>query len=133
MRGRTLNEAFIILDEAQNTTRAQMLMFLTRLGHGSKMVVTGDTSQIDLDDPRGSGLIDAVRRLRRTKGVGMVTLGGSDIVRHHLVQRIVQAYGGPETNGPSAESLLREPVGDSIRHGEPEPRLTDDSESPRDR
>ncbi|MEM7577934.1 MAG: PhoH family protein [Planctomycetota bacterium] len=108
MRGRTLNDACIILDEAQNTTRAQMLMFLTRLGHGSKMVVTGDTSQIDLEDPRGSGLIDAVRRLRRTKGVGMVTLGGSDIVRHHLVQRIVEAYGGPQTNGPAAETLLKE-------------------------
>ncbi|MEM8494989.1 MAG: PhoH family protein [Planctomycetota bacterium] len=108
MRGRTLNDACIILDEAQNTTRAQMLMFLTRLGHGSKMVVTGDTSQIDLEDPSSSGLIDAVRRLRRTKGVGMVTLDGSDIVRHHLVQRIVEAYGGPQTNGRPAESLLRE-------------------------
>ncbi|MEM8782580.1 MAG: PhoH family protein [Planctomycetota bacterium] len=108
MRGRTLNDACIILDEAQNTTRAQMLMFLTRLGHGSKMVVTGDTSQIDLEDPRSSGLIDAVRRLRRTKGVGMVTLDGSDIVRHHLVQRIVEAYGGPQTNGPSAASLMLE-------------------------
>ncbi len=93
MRGRTLNDACIILDEAQNTTRAQMLMFLTRLGHGSKMVVTGDTSQIDLEDPRESGLIDAARRLRHTPGVAMVTLTGSDIVRHTLVQRIVEAYG----------------------------------------
>ncbi len=108
MRGRTLNDACIICDEAQNTTAPQMLMFLTRLGHGSKMVVTGDTSQIDLDDPRQSGLIDAVRRLRRVKGVGMVTLDGSDIVRHHLVQRIVQAYGGPRTNGPDAGELLAE-------------------------
>src|SRR5690625_4003414 len=69
MRGRTLNNALIILDEAQNTTKSQMLMFLTRLGHGSKMIVTGDTSQIDLDDPRDSGLVDAVRRLRNTKGI----------------------------------------------------------------
>ncbi|QDU72136.1 PhoH family protein [Mucisphaera calidilacus] len=92
MRGRTLNHAWIILDEAQNTTRGQMMMFLTRLGHGSKMVVTGDTSQIDLEDPRDSGLIDAARRLRRTQGVGMVSLGAPDIVRHGLVQRIIAAY-----------------------------------------
>lgn len=92
MRGRTLNDAMIILDEAQNTTKSQMLMFLTRLGHGSKMAVTGDTSQIDLDQPRDSGLIDAIRRLRATRGVAMVSLAGSDIVRHSLVQRIVQAY-----------------------------------------
>ncbi len=93
MRGRTLNDALIILDEAQNTTKGQMLMFLTRLGMGGKMIVTGDTSQIDLDDPRESGLIDAVSRLRRVRGVGMVTLDGADIVRHSLVQRIVEAYG----------------------------------------
>lgn len=93
MRGRTLNDACIICDEAQNTTKSQMMMFLTRLGHGSKMIVTGDTSQIDLDDARDSGLIDAVRRLRRTKGIAMCTLDGTDIVRHSLVQRIVSAYG----------------------------------------
>ncbi len=93
MRGRTLNDACILCDEAQNTTKSQMLMFLTRLGHGSKMIVTGDTSQIDLDDPRDSGLIDAVRRLRRTRGVAMCTLDGADIVRHSLVQRVVEAYG----------------------------------------
>ncbi|MCC5830177.1 MAG: PhoH family protein [Phycisphaeraceae bacterium] len=93
MRGRTLNDAMIILDEGQNTTRSQMMMFLTRLGHGSKMVVTGDTTQIDLEDPRESGLIDAVRRLRRFREIGMVTLDKADIVRHSLVQRIVEAYG----------------------------------------
>jgi len=92
MRGRTLNDAVVILDEAQNATKTQMLMFLTRLGHGSKMIVTGDTSQTDLDDPRDSGLVDAIRKLRRTSGVAMVTLSGSDIVRHALVQRIVEAY-----------------------------------------
>lgn len=92
MRGRTLNHSWIILDEAQNTTRGQMMMFLTRLGHGSKMVVTGDTSQIDLENPRDSGLIDAARRLRHTNGVGMVSLGAPDIVRHGLVQRIIAAY-----------------------------------------
>jgi len=92
MRGRTLNDSLVILDEAQNTTRAQMMMFLTRLGHGSKMIVTGDTSQIDLPDPRQSGLIDAVHRLRRVKGVAIIALEQSDIVRHNLVQRIVEAY-----------------------------------------
>ena len=93
MRGRTLNDAVIILDEAQNTTRSQMLMFLTRLGHGSKMVVTGDTSQIDLEDPRDSGLVDAVRRLSRVPGVATTTLEAADIVRHSLVQRIIAEYG----------------------------------------
>lgn len=93
MRGRTLNDACIICDEAQNTTKSQMLMFLTRMGHGSKMVVTGDTSQIDLDDPRDSGLVDAVRRLRRVRGISLNTLDAADIVRHSLVQRVVEAYG----------------------------------------
>lgn len=93
MRGRTLNNAAVILDEAQNTTKLQMLMFLTRLGHGSRMVVTGDTSQIDLEDMTQSGLVDAARRLRRVKGIAFLTLGPSDIVRHSLVQRVVDAYG----------------------------------------
>ncbi len=97
MRGRTLNDSLIILDEAQNTTRGQMLMFLTRLGMGGKMIVTGDTSQIDLEDPRESGLIDAVRRLKHVRGVGMVTLDSVDIVRHSLVQRIVKAYGNADS------------------------------------
>jgi len=93
MRGRTLNQAIVILDEAQNTTRNQMLMFLTRLGHGSRMVVTGDTSQTDLPEPAESGLVDAVRRLQRVPGVATVSLEDQDIVRHHLVQRVVEAYG----------------------------------------
>jgi len=96
MRGRTLNNAIIILDEAQNTTRGQMQMFLTRMGQGSKMIVTGDVTQIDLPRPEESGLIDAARRLARVPGVGMVTLDRTDIVRHNLVQRIVDAYGGDE-------------------------------------
>ncbi|MEM6393086.1 MAG: PhoH family protein [Planctomycetota bacterium] len=96
MRGRTLNDAVIILDEAQNTTKAQMLMFLTRLGHGSRMVVTGDTSQTDLPNPNDSGLVDAVRKLQRTPGIGRIVLSGDDIVRHSLVQRIVEAYGQPK-------------------------------------
>ena len=114
MRGRTLNDAVVILDEAQNTTRSQMLMFLTRLGHGSKMVVTGDTSQIDLEDPRDSGLVDAVRRLQRVSGVASVTLAGTDIVRHNLVQRIITAYGGEENAGqpPVVEALSSAVPGD---------------------
>lgn len=106
MRGRTLNDAMVILDEAQNTTRSQMLMFLTRMGHGSKMVVTGDTSQTDLEDPTQSGLIDAARRLKRVRGVSFVTLDQTDIVRHRLVQRIVEAYGGNSgPPKPQAEDL----------------------------
>jgi phosphate starvation-inducible PhoH-like protein len=93
MRGRTLNNAFIILDEAQNTTVSQMKMFLTRLGVGSKMVISGDTTQIDLPSNRRSGLVDAMERLERVRGCGRVQLGGVDIVRHPLVQRIVEAYG----------------------------------------
>lgn len=92
MRGRTLNDAFIILDEAQNTTVAQMKMFLTRMGERSKMVVSGDATQQDL--PRGvtSGLHDAIRRLRKIKAIGIVQLKATDIVRHRLVQKIVEAY-----------------------------------------
>ena len=92
MRGRTLNDAFIILDEAQNTTVAQMKMFLTRMGEGSKMVVSGDATQQDL--PRGvtSGLNDGLRRLGNMKEIGVVRLQATDIVRHRLVQRIVEAY-----------------------------------------
>lgn len=92
MRGRTLNEAFVILDEAQNTTVAQMKMFLTRMGEGSRMVVSGDVTQVDLPATTRSGLVDAVRRLRGLRGVGIVELDESDIVRHRLVQEIVRAY-----------------------------------------
>ena len=97
MRGRTLNSAVIILDEAQNSTVAQMLMFLTRLGHHSKMIVTGDDSQSDLDEEE-SGFTDAVKRLEGHPGIGVVRLTKRDIVRHALVQRVVEAYGrGGET------------------------------------
>jgi phosphate starvation-inducible PhoH-like protein len=92
MRGRTLNESFIILDEAQNTTIAQMKMFLTRMGQGSKIVISGDTTQIDLPRPSASGLIDALGRLRDITGVNIVQLQKTDIVRHRLVQDIVRAY-----------------------------------------
>ncbi len=99
MRGRTLNGSLIILDEAQNTTASQMKMFLTRMGHGSKMIVTGDITQIDLEQPADSGLIDAARRLRRVSGVAFCTLDRCDVVRHPLVQRIVDAYGQDEDDG----------------------------------
>ncbi len=92
MRGRTLSRAFIILDEAQNTSRAQMLMFLTRLGEGSKCVVTGDPTQVDLREPHGSGLVEALRILPKTEGVGFVHFDGSDVVRHPVVARIITAY-----------------------------------------
>lgn len=93
MRGRTLNDSVIILDEAQNTTASQMLMFLTRMGHGSKMIVTGDDSQIDLPPETTSGLLDAQDRLTGIKGLAFVRLDRGDIVRHRLVQNVVEAYG----------------------------------------
>jgi phosphate starvation-inducible protein PhoH and related proteins len=92
MRGRTLNNAFIIMDEAQNTTVSQMKMFLTRMGWNSKVVVSGDTSQVDLPPHTKSGLIDAIGRLRDIAGYANVVLGKEDIVRHRLVQEIVSAY-----------------------------------------
>ena len=92
MRGRTLNDSVVILDEAQNTTVPQMLMFLTRMGHGSKVIVTGDDSQIDLPDDVLSGLLDAKQRLSGIEGLEFVRLTTTDIVRHRLVQNIVDAY-----------------------------------------
>ena len=92
MRGRTLNNAFIILDEAQNTTPEQMKMFLTRIGFGSKAVVTGDISQIDLPKGRTSGLVEAERILKRVPGIAQMRFTSADVVRHPLVARIVDAY-----------------------------------------
>ncbi|MBD5196065.1 MAG: PhoH family protein [Bacteroides sp.] len=92
MRGRTLNDAIIILDEAQNTTRHQMKMFLTRLGMNGKMIITGDTTQIDLPRTVQSGLLQALRILKGVKGIGVIEYEKKDIVRHPLVQRIVDAY-----------------------------------------
>jgi phosphate starvation-inducible PhoH-like protein len=97
MRGRTLNNAFVILDEAQNTTPEQMKMFLTRIGFGAKAVVTGDVSQIDLPKGQLSGLIDAERVLRRVKGIAMTRFTSADVVRHPLVARIVDAYDAQRT------------------------------------
>ena len=92
MRGRTLDDSFIILDEAQNTTREQMKMFLTRLGFGSKIVITGDITQIDLPDDKVSGLKDAVRVLEGVKDIAICRLSSADVVRHALVQQIINAY-----------------------------------------
>ena len=92
MRGRTLDDSFIILDEAQNTTREQMKMFLTRLGFGSKIVITGDVTQIDLPDDKTSGLKDAIRVLEGVKDIAICKLTSADVVRHALVQQIINAY-----------------------------------------
>jgi phosphate starvation-inducible PhoH-like protein len=92
MRGRTLNEAAIICDEAQNTSPLQMLMVLTRLGRGSKMIITGDITQVDLGPGQKSGMVEAIETLQRIRGIGCVGLTRKDIVRHRLVQNIVQAY-----------------------------------------
>ena len=92
MRGRTLDDAFIILDEAQNTTPEQIKMFLTRLGEGSRMVITGDVTQIDLPDKRKSGLIEAMKVLKNVEGIAMTRFTEKDVVRHKLVQDIIKAY-----------------------------------------
>lgn len=107
MRGRTLDDAFIILDEAQNTTREQMKMFLTRMGFGSKVVVTGDVTQIDLPDGRKSGLIDAERVLRNVKGIDFCYLKEVDVVRHEMVKRIIRAYDQYEEKHSSSEKNHR--------------------------
>jgi phosphate starvation-inducible PhoH-like protein len=101
MRGRTLNDSFVILDEAQNTTPEQMKMFLTRLGFGSRMVVTGDITQVDLPRDQKSGLIVVGDILKDIEGVEFVRFGGDDVVRHKLVQRIVEAYDAHSTGQPS--------------------------------
>ena len=97
MRGRTLDDSFIILDEAQNTSREQMKMFLTRLGFGSKIVITGDVTQIDLPDGKPSGLREAMRVLKNVEDIGICELTNADVVRHVMVQRIVKAYEEYET------------------------------------
>jgi phosphate starvation-inducible PhoH-like protein len=102
MRGRTLNDAFIIMDEAQNTTIEQMKMFLTRMGNNSKAVITGDITQIDLPNPRKSGLVDAINILDGVEGIQFCHFEDSDVVRHALVQRIVRAY---ESTKPQQQEL----------------------------
>ncbi len=94
MRGRTLNDAFIIMDEAQNTTSEQMKMFLTRLGNNAKAIITGDITQIDLPNPKRSGLVEAIEILKGVDGIRFCHFEDGDVVRHHLVQRIIRAYDG---------------------------------------
>ncbi|HEY8190829.1 MAG TPA: PhoH family protein, partial [Alphaproteobacteria bacterium] len=98
MRGRTLNNAFVILDEAQNTTTAQMLMFLTRLGEGSRMVITGDPSQIDLPNHQKSGLIEAMENLGMVDEISFIHFTDKDVVRHPLVGKIIRAYDSKRKN-----------------------------------
>ena len=108
MRGRTLNDAFIILDEAQNTTSEQMKMFLTRMGMGSKMIITGDITQIDLPAGKKSGLVEALEVLRGVPDIGMAALTHKDVVRHELVQAIVKAY---EKHDNARSADRRRPIG----------------------
>lgn len=108
MRGRTLSDAIIVLDEAQNTTTHQIKMFLTRLGMGSKMIITGDVTQIDLPRTSVSGLVQALHVLRGVKGIGYVEFDKKDIVRHHLVQRIVEAYEKHDAEAKAEAKAARE-------------------------
>jgi phosphate starvation-inducible PhoH-like protein len=109
MRGRTLNDSFVILDEAQNTTSEQMKMFVTRLGFNSKAVITGDVTQIDLPNARRSGLLEAVDILKRVEGLTFVYFDEGDVVRHHLVQRIIRAYDEHKTKLAEQQLPLLEP------------------------
>jgi phosphate starvation-inducible PhoH-like protein len=106
MRGRTLNDSFVILDEAQNTTSEQMKMFVTRLGFNSKAVITGDITQIDLPNARRSGLLEAIDILPRVEGLTFVHFDEADVVRHHLVQRIIRAYDEHKTQVAEQQMLL---------------------------
>lgn len=112
MRGRTLNHSLIILDEAQNTTPAQMKMFLTRMGDSAKMIITGDVTQIDLPAPKNSGLVHALRVLTKVEGLAFSYLGQEDIVRHPVVQNIVHAYNSWEERERQRESAERKRVDD---------------------
>lgn len=109
MRGRTLNDSFVILDEAQNTTSEQMKMFVTRLGFNSRAVITGDVTQIDLPNARRSGLIEALQILGSVEGLAFVHFDEADVVRHHLVQRIIRAYDEHKNRVAEAQMTLLEP------------------------
>ncbi|RRD23896.1 PhoH family protein [Actinomyces bowdenii] len=126
MRGRTLNDAFVILDEAQNTTPEQMKMFLTRLGFGSTMVVTGDTTQVDLPGGRPSGLVTVQRILKGVEGIAFCELGSADVVRHRLVGRIIEAYAQDEAQraAQEAQRAARAERPRPQRPGRPRARVT---------
>ena len=108
MRGRTLSDAVVILDEAQNTTPQQIRMFLTRMGWNTKMIITGDMTQIDLPRSQKSGLVEALEILRSVEGIGIVELNRKDIVRHKLVTRIVNAYEKFDKNNNKNESINKD-------------------------
>jgi phosphate starvation-inducible PhoH-like protein len=118
MRGRTLNDAFIIMDEAQNTTIEQMKMFLTRMGNNSKAVITGDITQIDLPNPRKSGLLDAINILDGVEGIQFCHFEDTDVVRHALVQRIVRAYESVKPQQQELPLALGEGIGVGAQSGE---------------
>jgi phosphate starvation-inducible PhoH-like protein len=121
MRGRTLNDAFIIMDEAQNTTIEQMKMFLTRMGNNSKAVITGDITQIDLPNPRKSGLLDAINILDGVEGILFCHFEDSDVVRHALVQRIVRAYESVKSQQQELPLALGDPIDVGVQHAENRP------------
>jgi phosphate starvation-inducible PhoH-like protein len=126
MRGRTLNDSFIILDEAQNTTSEQMKMFLTRMGFNSKAVITGDITQIDLPNAKRSGLIEATEILKGVEGISFVHFDETDVVRHHLVQRIVRAYEDNKNRVNETQlSLSLNPTMQRAQTGMSVPRDTD--------
>ncbi len=131
MRGRTLNQSVIILDEAQNATKGQMKMFLTRMGNGSKMIVTGDPSQTDLPDGTESGLIDAARRLARTEGVGFVGFEVTDVVRHRMVQRVIAAYDKDDERAAKRKKQRRDGVVEVAERREDMPQSPDNAEPDR--
>jgi len=120
MRGRTLNDSFVILDEAQNTTSEQMKMFVTRLGFNSKAVITGDVTQIDLPSARRSGLLEAVDILKKVEGLTFVYFDEGDVVRHHLVQRIIRAYDEHKTRAAEGQLSLLERTGSNGKTNSPE-------------
>ena len=121
MRGRTLNDAFIIMDEAQNTTIEQMKMFLTRMGNNSKAVITGDITQIDLPNPRKSGLLDAINILDGVEGILFCHFEDCDVVRHALVQRIVRAYESVKSQQQELPLALGDPIDVSVQRAENRP------------
>jgi phosphate starvation-inducible PhoH-like protein len=110
MRGRTLNDSFVILDEAQNTTSEQMKMFLTRLGFNSKAVITGDVTQIDLPSSRRSGLVEALEVVGKIPGIATVLFNERDVVRHNLVQQIIRAYEEFDATQPKAAEVQKADV-----------------------
>jgi phosphate starvation-inducible PhoH-like protein len=129
MRGRTLNDSFVILDEAQNTTSEQMKMFLTRLGFNSKAVITGDVTQIDLPDSRRSGLVEAMEVVGNIEGISMVYFDERDVVRHNLVQRIIKAYEEHSAGKSGAPNSGRQANAPSPRRTRPGPPSENPSRS----